>query len=191
MLPKTLKNFTAFVDGRGYAGRIDEVTLPKLTIKTEDFRAGGMDMPVAVDMGMEKLECDLTFAEYDPELFALYGLVNTSTNTTASALQGFGLGDAASMLKTNNVSLTLRGALQEPGKVEAIPLVINLRGFMREIDFGAWRAGDKATLKVTMDLMYYKLMYNRQDLIEIDPENMIRKINGVDQLASQKEALGV
>lgn len=35
MLPKILKNFNVFVDGRGYAGKIDEVTLPKLTIKTE------------------------------------------------------------------------------------------------------------------------------------------------------------
>jgi len=50
MLPKILKNFNVFVDGRGYAGKIDEITLPKLTIKTEEYRAGGM--------GMEKLEAD-------------------------------------------------------------------------------------------------------------------------------------
>ena len=42
MLPKILKNFSAFVDGRGYAGRVDEITLPKLTIKMEEYRAGGM-----------------------------------------------------------------------------------------------------------------------------------------------------
>ena len=36
MLPKILKNFNAFVDGRGYAGRIDEISLPKLLIKTEE-----------------------------------------------------------------------------------------------------------------------------------------------------------
>ena len=62
MLPKILKNFNAFVDGRGYAGRIDEISLPKLSIKTEEHRAGGMDIPVAIDMGMEKLEAELTFS---------------------------------------------------------------------------------------------------------------------------------
>lgn len=49
MLQKILKNFNAFVDGRGYAGRIDEISLPKLSIKTEEHRAGGMDIPVAID----------------------------------------------------------------------------------------------------------------------------------------------
>ena len=55
-MAKILKNFNLFVDGRGYAGKAEEVTPPKLTIKTEEFRGGGMDVPAAVDMGMEKLE---------------------------------------------------------------------------------------------------------------------------------------
>ncbi|GFR20643.1 phage tail tube protein FII [Trichonephila clavata] len=76
MLPKILKNFNVFVDGRGYAGKIDEVTLPKLTIKTEEYRAGGMDIPINIDMGMEKLEAEFTFAEYDSELFRLFGLID-------------------------------------------------------------------------------------------------------------------
>ncbi len=50
MLPKILKNFNVFVDGRGYAGRIDEISLPKLAIKTEEYRAGGMDIPVSIDI---------------------------------------------------------------------------------------------------------------------------------------------
>ncbi len=59
MLPKILRNFNVFVDGRGYAGKIEEITLPKLTIKTEEYRAGGMDIPISIDMGMEKLEAVL------------------------------------------------------------------------------------------------------------------------------------
>ena len=42
-LPRVLKNMNLFVDGRGYAGRIDEIQLPKLTLKTEEHRAIGMD----------------------------------------------------------------------------------------------------------------------------------------------------
>jgi Phage tail tube protein FII len=64
VLPKILRNFNVFVDGRGYAGKIDEITLPKLTIKTDEYRAGGMDIPINIDMGMEKLEADFTFSEY-------------------------------------------------------------------------------------------------------------------------------
>jgi P2 family phage contractile tail tube protein len=168
MLPKILRNFAVFVDGRGYAGKIEEITLPKLTIKTEDYRAGGMDVPVAMDMGMEKLETEMTFADYDAEIFKLFGIISG-----------------------NLVALTLRGALQEPEKTEAVPMVLHLRGTIRELDFGVWKAAEKATLKMTMDLRAYKLVYNNADVVEIDAENMIRKINGTDQLSSFRTAIGL
>lgn len=166
MLPKILKNFSAFVDGRGYAGRVDEITLPKLSIKTEEYRGGGMDVPIDVDLGMEKLEAEITFSEYDPELFRLFGIMDNST-----------------------VNFTLRGGLQGTGDAE--PVVINLRGKIKELDSGSWKAGDKATLKCMIAIFYYKLTIDRRELIEIDAENMIRKINGVDQLSSMRQALGV
>jgi P2 family phage contractile tail tube protein len=168
MLPKILKNFAVFVDGRGYAGKVEEITLPKLTIKTEEYRAGGMDVPVAMDMGMEKLETDMTFSDYDQEIFKLFGIISG-----------------------NLVALTLRGALQEPDKSDAIPIVLHLRGTIRELDFGTWKAAEKATLKMAMDLRAYKLVYNNIDVIEIDAENMIRKIDGTDQLATFRTALGL
>jgi P2 family phage contractile tail tube protein len=114
MLPKILKNFNAFVDGKGFAGRIDEIQLPKLTLKTEEFRAGGMDVPVQVDLGMEKMEAELTFAEYDPDLFRLFGIVGNS-----------------------GISITLRGGMQSTGNAE--PVVINLRGIIKELDAGTWK----------------------------------------------------
>ncbi|MDL2295612.1 phage major tail tube protein [Lachnospiraceae bacterium OttesenSCG-928-E19] len=87
-MPKILKNFNLFVDGRGYAGRADEVTPPKLTIKTEEIRAGGMDAPAEVDMGMEKIETSFSLIEYDPDILTQFGVVSG-----------------------NSVSITLRGAL--------------------------------------------------------------------------------
>lgn len=166
MIPKILKNFNVTVDGRGYAGRIDEIVLPTLTIQTEEHRAGGMDAPVDIDLGMEKLEAELTFSEYDHELFRLFGLVDG-----------------------NAVAVTIRGAIQSSGEAE--PVVINLRGSFKELDAGTWQAGDKATLKCMITARYYKLNINGEDIIEIDAENMVRVINGVDQLASVRSAIGV
>ncbi len=166
MIPKILKNFNVTVDGRGYAGRVDECVLPKLTIQTEEHRAGGMDAPVEIDMGMEKLEAELTFAEYDHELFRLFGLIDG-----------------------NAVAITLRGAIQAGADAEAV--VVNLRGSLKELDAGTWKAGDKATLKCMIAARYYKLTVNGDDLIEIDAENMIRIINGTDQLTSIRTAIGI
>ena len=54
MIVDILRNVNLFVDGRGYAGRIDECIPPKLTVKTEDFRAGGMDGTVEIDQGLRR-----------------------------------------------------------------------------------------------------------------------------------------
>lgn len=166
MLPKKLKNFTAFVDGRGYTGRVTEIELPKLSLKMEEFRAGGMDAAVELDMGMEKLEATLTFAEYDPAIYKQFGLVNG-----------------------NAVALTLRGARQNDTGTDEI--VISLRGGYKELDSGSWKGGDDTSLKASVALRYYKLAIGGKELIEIDVENMVRKIGGVDQLSEQRKALGL
>ena len=102
-LPHVLKNMNLFVDGRGYAGRVDEIKLPKLTLKTEEHRAGGMDIPVELELGMDKLEAELTISDFDPEVFKLFGLLD-STRT----------------------QITLRGAIQAQGTV-ARPVIVNLK----------------------------------------------------------------
>ncbi len=124
-----------------------------------------MDIPINIDMGMEKLEADFTFSEYDTELFRLFGLING-----------------------NSVSLTLRGGMQG-NDIEGV--IINLRGIFKEFDFGSWKPAEKATLKCTVAAHYYKLTIGGNELIEIDAENMIRKINGVDQMALLQTVLGI
>ncbi len=166
MIPKTLKNFSLFVDGRGYAGRCDEVTPPKLTLKLEEHRAGGMDAPVELDMGMDKLSLDFTLSEYDADIIKMFGL-------TTGAVK----------------PLTLRGALEDDNGV--VPVVIAVRGQLKEIDLGSWKPGQKTAKKISVALRYFKYTQDGADLVEIDIENMIRKIGGVDQLAAQRTALGL
>ena len=166
MIPKVLKNFNLFVDGRGYAGRVDEVTLPKLSLKTEEFIGGGMDVPFELDMGMNKLECDLTISEYDVEIIKMFGLREGA-----------------------QVPLTMRGGLD--GESGVTPVVINITGAWRDLDFGGWKAGEKAPLKVSVAARYYRLEIDGTELVEIDAENMVRKINGADQLEAMRSALGM
>lgn len=166
MLPRLVKNFAVFIDGRAYNGRADEVELPKLTIKTEEHRAGGMDAPVEVDMGMEKLECKVTLSDYDPEVAKLIGLYNAGTQ------------------------IVLRGAIQRQGE-PAQPVEIRMRGGVKELDRGSWKAGDKATTSVSIACMSYSERINGEEVVNIDVENMIRTIGGVDQLAEVRSALGI
>ncbi len=167
MLDDVLKNMSLFVNTRGYAGNVEELTLPKLTLKTEEFRNGGMDAPMDVELGMEKLECEFTLTRFDREALKLFGV-----------------------LDGQSLPLTVRGAVvSDDGST--LPVVVNLQGLVREVDFGSWKAGDKANLKFVVSLRYYKLTHGGEVLHEIDIPNMVRVINGIDQLAAQRAALGI
>ena len=48
-----------------------------------------------------------------------------------------------------------------------------------------------AELKAMVDARYYKLEIGGRELVEIDVENMIRRVDGVDQLEAQRNALGL
>jgi P2 family phage contractile tail tube protein len=165
-IPRILKNFTLFVDGRGLAGIIDTLTLPTLTTKMEEVRAGGMDAPIEHDMGMEKLEASFDLLEFNPDIIALYGLASADKQLTA------------------------RGAIRADG-ADAVAIVVNMTGNVKQFEPGDWKAGDTTKPKFSVALRYYKLTIGGRQLIEVDKMNMIRKINGVDQLASTRKAMGV
>lgn len=167
MLDDILKNMALFVDGRGFAGNVEELTLPKLTLKTEEFRNGGMDAPIEVEMGMEKLESEFTLTRFDKNVLKLFGLAPGQLTP-----------------------LTIRGAvISDDGTQTAV--VVNLQGIVREMDPGNWKPGEKATLKIMMALRYYKLIHGGDVVHEIDIPNMVRTIGGVDQLSAVRSALGI
>ncbi|MGI0120281.1 phage major tail tube protein [Zooshikella sp. RANM57] len=166
MLPQTIRFMNLFVDGKGYAGVVEEVSPPKLTIKTEEFKAGGMDAPLELDQGMEKLECSFTIASYDSELFKAYGLVPGKMQ-----------------------SVTLRGAIEQDQ--ETIEVTMALSGSWKEFDFGTWKSGEKVQLKVSVSLKKYELRIKGEEKIFIDIVNMVRRLNGVDVFEAARSAIGV
>jgi len=161
-----LKNFALFVDGRGYLGEIDELTLPKLTLKTEEFRGGGQDAPVEIDMGMEKLEAEIKANGFNANLMALWGV--------QSGLP---------------VNFTVRGALQDENGITT-PVLVQLRGRVKVNDLGTWKAGEKSMLTLNVALTYYQLNHGARLIHQIDVQNMVRIIDGTDQLAATRAALG-
>jgi len=168
-LPKKLKNFNAFIEGEGYAGRATEMVLPKLVRKMEEYRAGGMNGPVDIDMGQEKMEAEITLAEYSRKLLEKYGV--TSADGVQMRFRGAAVSD---------------GAGSETDAIEVI-----MRGRMREIDLGTAKAGEDAPMKLSASLSYFKYVLNGEDIIEIDLLNMVEIVAGEDRLQQQRDALGI
>lgn len=168
-LPRKLKLFSLFIEGQGFAGRAEELTLPKLTRKTEEYRAGGMNAPIEIDLGMEKLEAEFTLADYSEEILALWGVKNNA-----------------------QVGLRFKGALEvDDGTGTVTPIEVVLRGRWRELDLGSWKAGESASLKVSVAASYFKYTSNGQVIIEIDAANLVEMVNGKDRLAPHRTAIGL
>jgi hypothetical protein len=155
------------VDGRGYAGQATEVNPPKLTLKTDEVRLGGMDAPIELTLGMEKLGADFSLVAYDRDVLALFGVTEGAV-----------------------VPFVIREALESfDGTVTAV--AHTMRGKIKEIDPGTHKPGELPALKVTMALQYYRLDHGGQTIHEIDVENMVRMVNGTDTLTNLRSALGM
>jgi len=167
MTRKIRKNFNFYVDGKGYAGSVMSFTAPKLSLKTEDFQAGGMLAPTEIVLGHEKLTADVEFASADAEIMSKFHVI-----------------------ESKEYGFTAREALEgDDGEVTQV--VHNMRGKVKLLDRGETKVGEKGTIKVSLALSYYKLTHGAQVVQEIDVVNMIARQGGIDVLAGIRGALGI
>jgi P2 family phage contractile tail tube protein len=166
--PRVLKNIAAYVNGLGYQGRLDEIELPDIEVKTEDFRLGGMDGESDQDMGLKKMVTKITISDPDSPLLKLVGVTGG-----------------------NSARLDLRGAFKRDSDNTTSAVVAEIGGVFRKVSFGKWKAGEKAPFEYEATVNYYRLTIDGDEIFEIDVENMIRRIGGFDQLADIRAALGM
>lgn len=166
-LPRKLKNFNFSVDGTSYLGEATEVTQPKLAMKLEEYRAGGMIGAVDVNMGLEKPEIEFKIGGHEEDLIKLFG----------GTISG-------------NV-FRFNGAYQndDDDSVDAVELVC--RGRIVEIDEGSSKSGDDTEHSYKASLTYYKKTVNGVDIIEIDTLNQVYVVDGKDRLEEIRRAMGL
>jgi P2 family phage contractile tail tube protein len=168
-LPRDTKNWNVYVEGRGYMGEASEVTPPKLARKMDEFRGGGMDGAIKIDMGQEAMQGTLKIRGESPELVRKWGVTSH-----------------------DGVGIRLRRAVASDtggSQVQAVEEV--WRGRFSEIDQGSYKSGEPNEKSYTVELSYYKLTIDGQVITEIDTLNMICIVDGVDVLAKQRQAIGL
>ncbi len=162
-----LRKFALYVDGFGKLGDLSALTLPKLTIHTEEFRGGGMDSPVEVDLGTEKIELKFTMTAVDEQVITKWGLWPGSSK-----------------------AFTMRGSLASDNG-DTTNVVCQCRGTIKDIDTKELTPGKKAEMDFIVMCDYFKLSKGALVMIELDIGNVKRIVNGVDQLANDRLALGI
>ena len=160
-------NFALWADGKGLVGMADEFNQPELSLQTEEYRAGGMDAPIDITTGMDKLKADFTLNSHSKDVLSLFGIKNGA-----------------------NTQFTVRETLEsQDGTTKAV--IHNMTGKVVKIAPGASKAGEPAKDKYDLSLTYYKKTIDGTVVHEIDVINMVRIINGDDILADVRSALGI
>jgi P2 family phage contractile tail tube protein len=163
-IPRIIRNFNAFVDGVSYFGLATEAKLPQVKIQTEAHRGAGMDGPVGIDLGTEGMSCEITFAEWSPPLLKQVG---------------------------TQLRYVLRPAAAAEIGEDVDTIIATVGGLITASETGDLKPGASATLKQAMDVRYYRLEINGQEIWEIDLVNGKRRVGGVDQLVGIRRAMGL
>ncbi|MGU3314246.1 phage major tail tube protein [Sphingomonas sp. M6A6_1c] len=165
-LPRKLKNMNLFNEGQSYLAEVQSVKMPKLARKMEDYRGGGMDAPVKIDMGAEAMEMEWTLGGPDRTVVRQFG---------RPGLAG--------------TFLRFVGAYQNDQTAAYDTIEITVRGRHEEIDRGEAKIGEGGECKVKTQCVFYREEWNGRVEVEIDVLNMIHIVDGVDILAEQRAAI--
>ena len=159
-----MRDVVAFVDGRSYAGQCNQVTLPSTAIQTEEMRAGGMDGPEEMDMGLAAMRASLQFMSVPAEVLKLLG--------------------------KPDIQITVRGALRS-SDASVKKATATMSGKFIENNPGNWQPGQTANFTTTFSAYAYKLTIAGETIHDINNRTYKRVIDGVDQLAALRAALGL
>ena len=166
MLPKVIKDGILSIEGNGFAGVIQNIELPKLAAKMEDYRAGGMNGSVELELGLEKMELSFEAPEQTKEILRLFGVC----------------GVAGTRYRFN-------ASAESEADCSSYGIEIQMTGRLKEIELGSFKPGDLTTTKYTVALATFKYAVDGRVLFDIDLINNIQIIDGKDKLEQRRKNL--
>jgi P2 family phage contractile tail tube protein len=168
MLPRTLKNFNVFVNMHSWATVAESFNIPKITKKTEDFRGAGMIGDIALAMGYEKLEGEVTYAGFDVKQYRQLGVCGT-----------------------NDLPVRFVGIYENQDTCKIQNVEIYMRGQALELDPGTSKNGDKTEIKMTYNYTYYRMEVDGVVEVELDFIRGIERFGDSNLVADIKKLLGL
>ncbi|PID35427.1 MAG: hypothetical protein CR958_00295 [Rhodobacterales bacterium] len=105
-----------------------------------------MDGAVAVDMGMEAMQAELTLAEWPPELIKMAG---------------------------TRQRLTLRPGAMGQNDYSADSYVATIGGWLSVVNFGDLKPGSDVPLKLTLEVDYFRMTKDGDELFEIQSDGFL------------------
>ena len=167
-MPRRLFMFDLFINGESFLGKVTELTVPKLSLKTEDYQGAGMPGSVAVTMGFEAgaLDMEVTVGGLESTLIKQFGGMLDGTQCRYS------------------------GSYLDDQTGRAVACEIQTRGRFVEVDWGASKQGEGTTHKYPVKNTYYKLTVDNEVLVEIDLLGLVWNVGGKDLMEQHRKNIG-
>ena len=166
-LPRKLKNFNLFQNGVSFMGMVPEVTLPKLSRKMEEYRAGGMIGSVSIFHGLEKLSMSVTIGGIGADVLKLMGG------------------------KIDSKPIRFSGNAERDDEVGFVRVVGEATGRITEVDQGTDTQGENGETKFNIELVRYKETVGGVVVIDIDVLQNKYIVGGVDMYKDFNKGLGL
>ena len=102
--------------------------------------------------------------------------------------------DAMASSPYTEIGLQIRANLcvaRGQGKAEGKPVKMELKGWFSSAKVGSFKQGEGAACEYKMEVIAMKLEVDGRELKEVDIDNHIWKVDGVDLLADFRKNLGI
>ena len=164
-LPRLFKGHNIFVDGYDLRGQIGDVERPKIALKMEEYRSGGMFGTAKVVQGLEALEMTITTSGYAAEVLRQFGGV------------------------IDGKVIRFVGAVEKDDEVGFKKVSCEAAGRITEIDQGSNSAGENGEIKFKIDLVRYSESLDGKEILYVDVLQNKLRVNGTDLYQGFGEAL--
>lgn len=163
-------NANVYIDGtNNLIGRASTITLPDIKTTVESHRGLGMIGSVEFPTGLEVMVTKVKWSGFYPDAIKL-GANPFATHKlqVRASFETYGAG----------------------GRVSEVPLVCSLVGFWKSKPLGAFSPGAKQETEDELSTSYIKISIGGKDVVEIDINENVWKVDGVDVLETYKKNLG-
>ena len=155
-LPRLFKGHNIFIEGYDLRGQIGDVERPKIALKMEEYRSGGMFGTAKVVQGLEAFEMTVNVSGYAAEVLRQFG------GTIDSKVIRFA------------------GAVEKDDETGFKKVSGEAAGRITEIDQGSNSAGENGEIKFKIDLVRYSESLDGKEILYADVLQNKLRVDGKD-----------
>jgi len=165
-----IRDVNVYINGTSTHGQASEITLPDVAATKSDYKALGMVGTLELFNGFDKMEASIKWNS--PSDNILIGCADPR--------------ESVDMMVCSSREVYEGGSIKSEEPVRYF-----IKGTSKNFNLGSLKAKEDTETETKFSVSYVKMVQNGIDIYELDVNNNIFKIGGVDLMAKYRENLGI